>query len=100
MHTLVRETERGLLGLHVGTKNVAGCVYHPALKILDPLWPPLNKDDGDIFSIAKQLKKHIDQRGVCKVVVGRWPWSMNEEQSENDLTFASVSWTTYSIPES
>ncbi|KAK0573637.1 hypothetical protein LWI29_011255 [Acer saccharum] len=87
---LMHTSECRLLGLHMGTKNVAGCVYHPAPRIIVPLWPPFYKDDGDIFSIAKQLKEKIDKLGVCKVVVGRWPWSMKEEQSEHDLILGAA----------
>ena len=56
---LMHTSERRLLGLHVGTKNVAGCVYHPAPRIVVPLWPPFYKDYRDIFAIAKQLKEQV-----------------------------------------
>ncbi|TXG70078.1 hypothetical protein EZV62_005013 [Acer yangbiense] len=84
MHTVTRESGHCLLGLHVGTKNVAGCVYEPANSLVDVVRPILNTE-GDIFSLATQLQYTIEQLNACKVVVGPWPRSMNEEQAENDL---------------
>ncbi|KAI9161201.1 hypothetical protein LWI28_015386 [Acer negundo] len=45
----------------------------------------LNKEEGDISRLATQLQHIIEQHNVCRVVVGPWPRSMNEEQAENDL---------------
>ncbi|KAK3218261.1 hypothetical protein Dsin_012231 [Dipteronia sinensis] len=45
----------------------------------------MNKDEGDLSWLATQLQHIIEQNNVCKVVVGPWPMSMNEEQAENDL---------------
>ncbi|KAK0594880.1 hypothetical protein LWI29_001473 [Acer saccharum] len=76
---------RCLLGLYVGTKNVVGTLYDPAGYELLVVRPMLNKEVGDISSLATQLQHIIEHHNVCKVVVGPWPRSMNEEQAENDL---------------
>ncbi|KAK3189238.1 hypothetical protein Dsin_028799 [Dipteronia sinensis] len=87
MHTVACECEskRCLLSLHVGTKNVAACLYNPATYQVVTVGPMLDKEDEDIFWLAKQHKHIIDQLNVCKVVVGRWPWSTKDEQDEYDL---------------
>ncbi|KAK2652253.1 hypothetical protein Ddye_012109 [Dipteronia dyeriana] len=76
---------RCLLGLHVGTKNVVGSLYDPTHSEVVVVRPVLNREEGDISSLATQLQHIIEQLNVCKVVVGPWPRSMNEEQAENDL---------------
>ncbi|KAK0594884.1 hypothetical protein LWI29_001537 [Acer saccharum] len=90
MHTVTCESGRCLLGLHVGTKNVAGSLFDPASVTVVSVWTMLNKEEGDISQLATQLQNIIEQYNVCRVVVGPWPRSMNEEQAENDLIVGSA----------
>ncbi|KAK0573946.1 hypothetical protein LWI29_015911 [Acer saccharum] len=85
-----RESKRCLLSLHVGTKNAAACLFNPATYQVITVGPMLDKEDEDIFWLAKQHKHIIDQLNVCKVVVGRWPWSTKEEQDEYDLIMGAT----------
>ncbi|TXG70081.1 hypothetical protein EZV62_005016 [Acer yangbiense] len=85
MQTVTCESGRCMLGLHVGTKNVAGSLFDPASIAVVSVWTMLNKEEGDISRLASQLQHIIEQHNVCRVVVGPWPRSMNEEQAENDL---------------
>ncbi|KAK4836870.1 hypothetical protein QYF36_000933 [Acer negundo] len=66
-------------------KNVAGSLFDPASIAVVSVWSMLNKEEGDISRLATQLQHIIEQHNVCRVVVGPWPRSMNEEQAENDL---------------
>ncbi|KAK3218262.1 hypothetical protein Dsin_012232 [Dipteronia sinensis] len=70
-------------------KNVVGSLYDPASSLVVVVGSMLNKE-GDISSLATKLQHIIEQFNVCKVVVGPWPRSMNEELAENDLIEGSA----------
>ncbi|TXG57397.1 hypothetical protein EZV62_018710 [Acer yangbiense] len=79
----ILSSRRNFLGLWIGTNKVGVSHFDYASREVKVLWPTLNRKDEDIFTIANELKKIIENYEILGLVVGR-PWITEEEQVEPD----------------
>ncbi|KAK3189211.1 hypothetical protein Dsin_028772 [Dipteronia sinensis] len=83
-----------LLGLYVGTDHVGLSVCDSVSKACIGLWSPLNRKEKDIFTLAKELKKFIEELEVGLLVVA-CPW--NTEESNHTEKVAKKRMEEYGI---
>ncbi|KAK0573734.1 hypothetical protein LWI29_012664, partial [Acer saccharum] len=69
-----------ILGLYVGTDHVGLSVCDSVSNACIGLWSSLNRKEKDIFTLAKELKKFIEELEVGLLVVA-CPW--NTEESDH-----------------
>ncbi|KAK0574468.1 hypothetical protein LWI29_024159 [Acer saccharum] len=67
---------KNFLGLYVGTNHVGVSLCDAKTSACIGLWPPLNRNK-DMITLAKELKKLIEEHKVWLLVVGR-PWIKKE----------------------